>query len=213
MAILMLFHLFLNTALAVNNIYVVHWTQDELKTWEVKQFKGKTQYSVRIRDKKDTLLSESTDSAAGLIKKMKVDLTKTPFLNWSWAVDKLLEKKAPNSEKTKAGDDFPARIYVIVSGGMLFWKTLALNYVWAEQNERETYWPNPFTANAVMYAIESGTTNLGKFISYKRNVRDDLKKTFARDFSEIDGVAIMTDTDNTHSSATAYYGDIFFSSN
>jgi hypothetical protein len=62
-----------------------------------------------------------------------------------------------------------------------------------------------------MYAVESGPKNLGKFLTYKINIRETLKKVFAQDFTEIDAVAIMTDTDNTQKEAAAYYGEIFFS--
>ncbi|MES9927398.1 MAG: DUF3047 domain-containing protein, partial [Candidatus Thiodiazotropha sp. 6PDIVS] len=48
--------------------------------------------------------------------------------------------------------------------------------------------------------------------SERRDIKQDFKTFFGEDVTEIDVVAIMTDTDNTDSTATAWYGDIYFSS-
>ncbi|MCF6208787.1 MAG: DUF3047 domain-containing protein, partial [Ghiorsea sp.] len=116
------------------------------------------------------------------------------------------------NENKKAGDDFVARIYVVVDGGFFFWKTIALNYVWSSSHQTGDKWDNPFTANATMFAVESGKENLNTWQHYKRNIREDLKRLTGKDEQYIDAIAIMTDTDNTGFSATTYFGDIFFSS-
>jgi hypothetical protein len=114
-------------------------------------------------------------------------------------------------ESKKQGDDFVARIYLIIDGGLFFWKTRALNYVWSSSFTRGQAWPNPFTANATMLAVESGGKNLGKWLHYSRNVREDLKEFVGKEVRYIDSVALMTDSDNAGQQATTYYGDIYFS--
>ena len=85
-----------------------------------------------------------------------------------------------------------------------------MNYVWASARPVGTRWPNPFTGQAMMLAVDSGGAKAGAWVSHKRNVRDDLRAAFGDDVTEIHAVAVMTDGDNGGRSARAWYGDIFF---
>jgi len=114
-------------------------------------------------------------------------------------------------ERAKAGDDYPARIYVVAKGGLAFWKTRALTYVWASNEPVGSMWSNAFTANAHMIAVQSGAKGLGKMTMEKRNIRDDWMLAFGEDIEKIDAVAIMTDTDNSGQWARAWYGQPWFS--
>jgi len=141
-------------------------------------------------------------------------VAKTPYLNWSWKIKSALPEL---DETTKAGDDFAARIYIIKSGGALIWKTKALNYVWStKQSLNEGIndsWPNPFQPkNAMMVALRSSNDNINTWVHEKRDVRKDFNTFFDKELNSIDAVAIMTDTDNSDSSASAVYGDIYFTS-
>lgn len=144
-----------------------------------------------------------------MFRKIHVDLNKTPYLNWSWKIDNIYQG---NNERSKQGDDYPARVYVVVSGGLFFWRTRAINYVWSSNQAVGTTWNNAYTGNAKMLAVRSGSQAIGQWLTEKRNIRDDLQTLFGEEIDEIDAVAIMTDSDNTKQSATAYYGDIFLSS-
>lgn len=115
------------------------------------------------------------------------------------------------SERDKAGDDYAARIYVVAKGGLAFWKTRALSYVWASREPEGSMWANAFTANAQMIAVRSGSAELGELILEKRNVREDWMRAFGEDIDTIDAVAIMTDTDNSGQRARAWYGQPWFS--
>lgn len=175
-----------------------------------KIFSGKTSYVLRSAD--DRLLALHADSqgtASGLYFQTRVDLRKTPYLNWSWKVENLL---AGHDERSKSGDDYPARIYVVFSDGLFFWRTLAINYVWSSNQPIGSQWPNAFTANAQMIAVHAGKDDLGRWVSEKRNVLVDYHHLFSGEPGIVDAVALMTDTDNTHLSAQAWYGDIWFSS-
>ncbi len=192
-------------------IPIGQFSAGSLSGWEEKEFEGKTQY-VLVNDDvlgKTVLKAESHQGASGLFLEIKIDLNKTPYLNWSW---KTSAHFSNINENEKSGDDFVARIYVVVDGGYFFWKTIALNYVWSSSHNAGEKWDNPFTSNATMYAVESGVKNLGKWQQYKRNVKEDLKNIVGKDTQYIDAIAIMTDTDNSGQSATTYFGDIFFTS-
>jgi len=196
--------------LAQSNIDVANFSSSGLNGWEPHSFSGTTEYSLIQENNKTRLKASSKGAASGLVKKQQIDLHKTPFLNWQWKVDSTLYRL---SETFKEGDDFAARIYVVIDGGIFFWRTLALNYVWSSGQKQNSLWDNPFTSNAKMLAIESGNEFKGQWKTEKRNVRQDLIKAFGNDVRFIDAIAIMTDTDNSGQSATAYYGDIYFSEN
>jgi len=150
--------------------------------------------------------------------KNKIDLTITPYINWSWLVEKTLHGL---NERSKSGDDFVARIYVVIDGGFMVWKTKSLNYVWSSNQDKGLVWDNPFAGSSVkMMSIQGKGSQTGKWYEEKRNVYQDLIDTFGDQGSEeanleaynyIDIIAIMTDTDNSGKKAESYYGDIVFS--
>jgi hypothetical protein len=139
-----------------------------------------------------------------------VDLTKTPILNWSWRVDGV----HPSLEDaTKDGDDYAVRIYV-VNGGNSFlpWRAKAINYVWANSQPEGAAWPSAYTKSDMMVAAKSGPpVDPEKWNDEKRNIRKDFMDYFGKDFESIDGVAVMTDCDNSKLPSTGYYKNIWFS--
>jgi hypothetical protein len=195
---------------ADQKIVVGAFSQGSMAGWDEKAFKGETDYSlVYDPEKRSTVLrAVSRAAASGRFRKMNVDLTKTPFLNWSWKVS---EAPTGIDETTKAGDDYAARVFVIVERGIMGWSTLSVNYVWASQHPAGSAWPNPFTSHVRLLAVDSGSKGLNTWVTHKRNVRADLREQFDEDIVSIDAVALMTDTDNSGGSAQAYYGDIWFS--
>ncbi len=198
----------LNTQAQAEQIHLGRFSSGDLSNWEEKSFVENTLYKL-IQDNSQTVLKAQTSgTASGLFHKIDIDLNKTPYLNWSWKVDNIYQG---NNERRKEGDDYPARIYVVVSGGLFFWKTRAINYVWSSNQSIGTSWQNAYTGNARMLAIQSGADETGQWQTEKRNVREDLRSLFGEDFNEINAIAIMSDSDNSKQQTTAYYGDIFFS--
>lgn len=197
-----------SNAYAGTTVSVGEFSKGELSGWEPKAFSGTTRYEL-VREGNNTILKASSNQAAsGLGRKIKVDLTKTPVLNWAWRVDGKLEGL---DEQSKAGDDYAARVYVIVDGGLLPWNSKAVNYVWSSNQPRGASWDNAYLPNnAKMTAVRGQQDNVGGWVREKRNVRADFKRLYGIDVTEIDGVAIMTDTDNGKGQVTAAYGDIFF---
>lgn len=184
-------------------------TLPDISQWEENSFDGHTSYELVNLDGQHALKASSQASASGYMRKIDIDLNQTPYLNWHWRIDNLLQNI---DEQTKKGDDYPARIYVVISGGLFIWKTRALNYVWSSNQPVNSVWPNAFTDKAILIAHRSGQAQVGQWVKEKRNILADIKKYLKTDAVEINAVAIMTDTDNSGQSATAYYGDIYFSS-
>jgi hypothetical protein len=199
------------SAYANETLLIGSFSKGSLTGWKVKEFKGETKYGFNNAEKTTALKAESNAAASGLFYEHKIDLEKTPVMNWRWRVELPLTKL---NEQEKSGDDFAARVYVVVSGGLVFWNTKAINYVWANASPKGKTWPNPFAGDhAMMVAVRSSGDKIGTWYSEKRNIREDFKKLKGEDVRFIDAVALMTDTDNSSGKAIAYYGDIYFTAN
>ncbi|MCF8042841.1 MAG: DUF3047 domain-containing protein [Desulfarculaceae bacterium] len=190
---------------AAGVITVGHFSAGDLAGWEAKEFKGLTSYSLVETHGRTVLKAVSQSSASALIKNIEADPANTPMLSWSWKIEKTL----PGGDgRTKAGDDFAARVYVVFPS-FLFWNTRALNYVWANKLPVGHTWPNAFAGdNVMMMAINSGDGQAGQWVSHRRNLAADFRRCFGEEPPAIGAIAVMTDSDNTKGHAIAYYGDI-----
>ena len=192
---------------AGERIELSRFAQGDVSGWKTKVFAGTTIYTLDRTDDKAALRADSSAAASGLYREIKVDLGKTPILHWTWKIEQVLPGA---DERTRAGDDYPARVYVVFSQGMRFWRTRAINYVWSNRQPLGSSWPNAFVGNARMVAVESGSSRAGSWVSERRDVRADYRRLFGEEPGSVDAVAIMTDTDNTRATATAWYGDLWF---
>lgn len=201
--------LIVQSAIADNTAPVGEFSLNRLDGWEPQRFTGETDYQLLIEDSIMILKANSQHSASGLVKEKRIDLHQTPYLNWSW---RIANRLTGLNEQTKTGDDFAARTYVIIKTGLAFWQTRALNYVWAGSSAKDSVWPNAFAGDhTMMLAVRGSEAPVNVWQTEKHNVHADLKKIFGEDFRYIDAIAIMTDTDNSNTQATAFYGDIWFS--
>lgn len=196
-------------SLGQQRVDIGSFSPGSLEEWEEKEFAGHSRYRL-VEDKSRgwVLKALSEGTASGLVREMQVDLRATPYLNWSWKVEKL---PTGGDERTKAGDDYAARVYVIFAVGPWFWDTRALNYVWSAQQPQGATWPNAFTDKACMYAVRSGGDAVGRWVEEKHHVEDDIFKCFGIRPESVEAIAVMTDSDNGGGSAIAYYDDIYFS--
>ncbi len=172
--------------------------------WQVKEFKGRTDYRVVREATGNVLQAESHGVASALILKQQIDLQKFPVLSWRWKVQNVLAK---GDARSKAGDDYAARVYVIFPH-WFFPKTRAINYIWANKLPPGTVVPNSFTSRAIMIALESGDEHAGKWMIESRNVYADYRAIFGEEPPLAGAIAVMTDSDNTGGSALAWYDDI-----
>jgi hypothetical protein len=194
-----------------DKLMIGSFSTGSLERWESKAFKGQTTYQLADLAGTKVLEARSDDSASGLFIGQRIDLQQTPFMNWRWRIENRL---GDINEQAKSGDDYAARVYVVISGGLAFWRTKAVNYVFANTSPAGKIWPNAFAGHhAIMMALRSANDPPDTWYTEKRNVLADLKQQFGEDIRYIDAVAIMTDTDNAHGIVTAYYGDIYFSNN
>lgn len=174
------------------------------RAWEVKAFKGLTQYSLVDDGGSRVLYAESRDAASGIVFKLEYSLKDFPILSWRWKIERTLER---GDARHKAGDDYAARIYVVFPH-WFFPKTKSINYIWANKLAKGESIANPFTANAMMLALQSGDAQAGVWITERRDVRADYLRLFGEEPPDVGAIAIMTDTDNSHSEARAWFDDL-----
>ncbi len=210
--ILITFLFFFSLAYA-ETINVFDFTEEELSTLKVRKVRGadaKTKYTLGNNDKGKYIKAEANNSASGLGKELKINLIKTPFLNITWKVEKDLNGIVEDSKK---GHDYAARVFVIKKTGATPLSNRAMNYVFSSNNDINTYHPSPFTKKSIDYVLSTTKKDLNEWVTVKVNVRDHFKKFHDLDLDDINGIAIMSDTDNSKLNAIAYYQNIYFSSN
>ena len=199
---------YLTSALA-EKVIVFEFTEEEKKILKVRKIKKETTYTLGSNENGNFLKAESEGKASGLGIEKKINLLKTPFINITWKVEKDL---FGINEKSKKGHDYAARVFVIKKTGKTALSNRAINYVFSSNNNIGENWKSPFTKRSIDYVLASTKNNLNEWVTVKANVKDHFKELHMIDVNEIDGVAIMTDTDNSKKPAIAYYQNIYFSS-
>ena len=196
---------------AASEIKVFEFTEVELSELEVRKVRGadnKTNYSIGSNENGNFLKATADNAASGLGKELKIDLNKTPFINITWKVEKDL---SGIKEDTKKGHDFAARVFVIKKTGATPLSNRAINYVFSSNNEIGFNSPSPYTKKSIDSVLSTTKNNLNEWVTVKVNVKEDFKKFHNLDVKELDGLAIMSDTDNSKMKSIAYFQNIYFS--
>ena len=207
---------FVISILAINfsfasEIKVFDFTETELSQLQVRKVRGadnKTIYSVGKNENGNFLKSEANNAASGLGKEIVVDLNKTPFINITWKIEQDLNGIKENSKK---GHDYAARVFVIKKTGATPLSNRAINYVFSSNNDVGLNWPSPYTKKSIDNVLASTKKNMNEWVTVKANVKEDFKRFHNLDVKELDGVAIMSDTDNSKMKSIAYFQNIYFS--
>ena len=194
-----------------DKVNIFKFTEAELSELEVRKVRGadsKTEYSVGSNNDGNFLKAVADNAASGLGKKVKIDLNKTPIINITWKVEKDL---AGIKENTKKGHDFAARVFVIKKTGATPLSNRAINYVFSSNNKVGFNSPSPYTKKSIDNVLATTEENLNKWVTVKANVKEDFKRFHNLDVDQLDGLAIMSDTDNSKMKAITYYQNIYFS--
>ena len=210
--ILTLTFLLLCTPIKAENIKIFEFTENGLNKLEVRKVRGadnKTLYYIGSDENGNFLKAVADNSASGLGKKVNINLNKTPIINISWKVEKDL---AGIKENTKKAHDYAARVFVIKKTGATILSNRAINYVFSSNNEIEFNAPSPYTKKSIDYVLSTTKDSLNEWITVKSNVKEDFKKFHNLDVDQLDGLAIMADTDNSKLKTVSYFQNIYFSS-
>jgi hypothetical protein len=206
-----IFSFLLFSNLKAETVNVFMFTEEEFLTMKVNKIRGadsKTKYSLGSNENGNYLRGEAENAASAIGKNIKIDLSITPYINITWKIEKDLSGINENSKK---GHDYAARVFVIKKTGVTPLSKRAMNYVFSSNNEINNNWPSPYTKKSIDYILSTTKENLNEWVTVKANVKEHFKKYHDLDVDKIDGVAIMTDTDNSKLKAIAYYQNIYFS--
>ena len=202
--------IFLSTAHA-ETVKVFEFTKKELSALEIRKVRGadnKTSYTVGSNENGNYLKAVADNAASGLGKEIKIDLNKTPFINITWKIEKDLRGI---KENTKKGHDYAARVFAIKKTGATPLSNRAINYVFSSNSEVGENRPSPYTKKSIDNVLATTKDNLNEWVTVKANVKEDFKKFHDLDVNELDGLAIMADTDNSKMKSISYFQNIYFS--
>ena len=194
-----------------SEIKIFEFTEKELSELQVRKVRGadnETIYTVGSNEKGNFYKAVADNAASGLGKEVKIDLNKTPFINITWKI----EQDLPGiKENTKKGHDFAARVFAVKKTGATPLSNRAINYVFSSNNHIGFNSPSPYTKKSIDNVLATTKENLNEWVTVKANVKEDFMKFHDLDVNELDGLAIMSDTDNSKMKAIAFYQNIYFS--
>jgi hypothetical protein len=178
---------------------LVHW-----KPYYFSNIDKHSKYTVEGEGETTILRAESNGSASALILKDKFNVYEYPFARWRWKIEKVYEK---GNAKSKDGDDYPIRVYLIFKKKALFGLISlpkSINYIWANRSYGEKIMPNTYTKRSIMVLLQEGGAKAGQWITEEVNIVEDYLRAFGEDPPEMATIAIMNDSDNTKESAVSY---------
>ena len=188
---------------------VFEFTNEEFDQLKKRKVKGETTWTLGSNESGNFIKAEAEGVGSGLGKEVLINLNKTPIINITWKIEKDLSGINENSKK---GHDFAARVFVVKKTGSTALSNRAVNYVFSSNNEIGKYWRSPYTKKSIDYVLSTTKQNLNEWVTVRANVKKHFKLLHDLDVNELNGVAIMTDTDNSKLKAVSYYQNIYFSS-
>ena len=84
--------------------------------------------------------------------------------------------------------------------------------MWAASESVGAAYPNPYFGRVGTIVVESGSQRVGEWVAEQRDLVADHWRIFGKPPETVSAVAIMVDTDNTNSTATAWFDDIALTS-
>jgi len=213
---LKIFYIFITSLIFLGSAYsetvkVFEFTEKELSALEIRKVRGadnNTSYTVGSNENGNFLKAVADNAASGLGKEIKIDLNKTPFINITWKIEKDLRGI---KENTKKGHDYAARVFAIKKTGATPLSNRAINYVFSSNSDVGENRPSPYTKKSIDNVLATTKDNLNVWVTVKANVKEDFKKFHNLDVNELDGLAIMADTDNSKMKSISYFQNIYFS--
>lgn len=168
-------------------------------------FTAATEYDVAMVDDELVIRGRSDDANRAMLREVEVKRPRTAILQWQWRVRRALS--GGHSERTKAGDDFAARVFVVFETSLIPSRTRAINYVWAANESVGSVFASPYTSRVahIVLRSEADGNSPDAWQVERRNVLADYEEFFGKPATKISAVAIMVDTDNTGGQAEAEF--------
>jgi DUF3047 family protein len=195
---------------------VEDWTKYPLGTkgippgWEKQKWGSpKYEFAIAETDGRRALHLKSFDDGSTISKEVKgkVNLKQTPILEWSWKV--LVLPKGGDSCK-KDTDDQAAQVFVTWPRFPEMVRSRIIGYVWDSTAAVGTICGSQKTSTVTYVVVRSGAGELGKWLTERRNVREDFKKIYNDDPDDPSVVSIAIDSNDTHSNSESFVGSVLF---
>lgn len=196
------------------------------QSWRTFELPGKrsTNYQTHSDAGRSVVLAKADRSASMFRRQVRLDPSQLSRVQFSWRVSDLIA----NADLSDAdASDSPVRLVFAFDGDharlsprnrMLFDLAQVLTgepppyatlmYVWDNRAGAESVILGPRTDRVRKIVIESGAARVGQWLHYERDLRADFRRAFGEDPGALIGVALMTDADNTASSASGQYGEV-----
>ena len=97
-------------SLAVDVVELGSFSTSGLSGWSEKSFQGTTEYRIVEEEGMKVLFARSENAASGLVFETDYDPQQFPVLSWRWKIRDTISK---GDSRSKARDDYAARIYVV----------------------------------------------------------------------------------------------------
>lgn len=179
------------------------WNND----WEVKLLQRRPNHFAVANEKGNKVLKVySSSSASGIFRKWEVDPLRSGTISWKWKVSTSLDRN--KQERTKKGDDYAARVFILFEPHFFSWRTPNVCYVWAGSEPIGSTFKNPHTSSVCTIVLQSGNEKSLQWITEERDIVADYIGCFGRNPRKLSAVAIMADTDDTRSRTTAWFDDL-----
>lgn len=174
-------------------------------------FSRPTLHAVANDDGRPVLHAQSTAANSGLVRRLPPNLGTSARLSWCWKIRRPLSGR--QAERTRAGDDYAARVFVVFESSWLPLRTRAINYVWNAAQPEGAFYASPYTSNVAMVVLRSGAAAAGQWSSEVRDLAADYRRFFGTEPTRPSAEAVLVDTDNTGESAEAWFDELFLEIN
>lgn len=179
--------------------------------WQVKEWKGRADISVvNTDDVGQVLYMKSRGTSTALYKEIELNIREIPYLNWQWKVLKLPDG---GDVRRKSTDDQAAQIYIVFPKFPLQVNSRIIGYIWDTNAPKGSIATSQKFSKTKYIVLRSGKNDLGKWLAERRNIYEDYKNLFGEEPPKMGKVSVMIDSDDTKSSAEAFFGDIYLSIN
>lgn len=185
---------------------------DWRERWEEQSlFSRPTRYAVTTDGARPVLHAQSTAANSGLVRRLPPNLGTSGKLSWRWKIKSPLSGR--RAERSRAGDDYAARVFVVFEPSWLPLRTRAINYVWSAAEPAGAFYASPYTSNVAMVVVRSGADAAGRWLSESRDLAADYRKFFGTEPTRLSAVAVLVDTDNTGETAEAWFDELILEIN
>lgn len=178
-----------------------------LDDWQRQRLdRRETRYAVVLAGTDHVLASTSVDAASALVRSIPCGSVADATVAWRWQVERSLSEN--RSERSSEGDDYAARILVLFGDGELSDDTRAIAYTWSGREPVGSIYPNPNLEQVRTIVLRSGDDDAGRWVREERDLSADYRAAFGSEPPPVTAIAIVVDTDDTKSRATAWFDDV-----